>query len=515
MTAGGGGKGARSGGAARTGGGAARGGGGGKGGGRGAGSGPGAGGGRGAGGGPGGPGGGRRGGGGRGAGSGRGGPGEGRGAGGGRGAGRGRVGAAARQQPWKPWQKRPPGLERPAVAPPRAARLLSVDEAEVVVEKLVVGGEGLARLEGVPIFIPRSAPGDRLRVRLTERRPDYARAAIVEILDPGPGRRPDPYPELSPTGVCDLQHLDDELQPRLKAASVCEALERMGKVELPRRIEVLAGKPWGYRLRTQLHAEVDAATGAVQVGYHARGSNVLVPVRRCALLVPELELLLLELPERLAGSPHRRIDLVAGDGGAVTAAPLVPGLPHGEVSTAVGGFSYAYDARCFFQVHRQQLPRLVELAVGPWEGAEAFDLYGGVGLFSLPLARRYGRVVTVEADRVAARYARNNARRNRVQGVESVGQVVESWISGLPDRPDRVLVDPPRAGLTSKVRHALVERRARRLTYVSCDAATLARDLRQLDPAYRIDSLHLLDLFPQTGHMEAIVQLVARDSPET
>ena len=400
------------------------------------------------------------------------------------------------------------------MAPPRVARLLSVDEAEVVVEKLVVGGEGLARLDGVPIFIPRSAPGDRLRVRLTEHRPDYARAAIVEILEAGPGRRPDPYPELSHTGVCDLQHLDDELQPRLKAASVCEALERMGKVELPRHVEVLAGKPWGYRLRTQLHAEVDAATGAVRVGYHARGSNVLVPVRRCALLVPELELLLLELPERLAGSSLRRLDLVAGDGGAVAVAPPVPGLPHGEVTTAVGGFSYAYDARCFFQVHRQQLPQLVELAVGLWEGAEAFDLYGGVGLFSLPLARRYGRVVTVEADRVASRYARNNARRNRVPQVETIGQVVESWVPDLPDRPDRVLVDPPRAGLTSKVRHALMARRARRLTYVSCDAATLARDLRQLDPAYRIDSLHLLDLFPQTGHMEAIVQLVARDTAE-
>jgi 23S rRNA (uracil1939-C5)-methyltransferase len=409
-------------------------------------------------------------------------------------------------------RRREAGERARAAAPVPGVRLALIEEAEVVVEKLVLGGDGLARLEGVPVFVARSAPGDRLRVRLTERHAGYGRAAIVEVLEPGPGRRPDPFPELERTGVCDLQHIDDALQPRLKAAAVCEALERIGKVELPRSIEVLTGQPWGYRLRTQLHVETDAATGAVSVGYHARGSHQLVPVTRCALLVPELDELLPELPGRLAGSPHRRVDLAAGDGGAVTAAPLVPGLPHGEVVMAVGGLAYAYDARCFFQTHRQLLPRLVELAVGPWEGGEAFDLYGGVGLFSLPLARRYGRVVTVEADRLAARYARNNARRNRMSQVVGIGQAVESWIPALPDRPDRVLVDPPRTGLTGQVRQALSARRARRLTYVSCDAATLARDLRLLDRAYRIDSVHLLDLFPQTGHMEAVVQLAARDA---
>jgi 23S rRNA (uracil1939-C5)-methyltransferase len=406
---------------------------------------------------------------------------------------------------------RPAPPERPA-RPAPGLRLALLDESEVTVEKLVAGGDGLARIEGVPIFVARSVPGDRLRVRLTERHADYGRAAILEVLEPGPGRRPDPYPELSRTGVCDLQHIEDDLQPRLKAVAVKETLERLGRVELPGNVEVLAGQPWGYRLRTQLHAEVDAATGAVRVGYLARGSHELVPVERCALLVPELEALLPELPERLSGSPHARVDLTAGDGGAVTAAPLIPGLPHGEVGMAVGGFSYAYDARCFFQVHRQLLPRLIELAVGPWEGDQAFDLYAGVGLFSLPLARRYRRVVTVESDRVAARYLRNNARRNRLARVEGISQVVESWIAALPDQPDRVLVDPPRTGLAFKVRQALLARRARRLTYVSCDAATLARDLRLLDPAYRIESLHLLDLFPQTGHLEAVVQLAARDA---
>jgi 23S rRNA (uracil1939-C5)-methyltransferase len=407
-------------------------------------------------------------------------------------------------------ERRPaaPTLRPPAPVP--GTRLAGIDEAEVVVEKLVLGGEGLARVEGVPLFIPRAAPGDRLRVRLTDRRPDFGRAAIVEILEPGPGRRPDPYPELNEAGICDLQHLEDALQPRLKAEAVREALVRLGRVEMPAQVEVIAGQPWEYRLRTQLHVAAAAATGVLRVGYHARGTHDLVAVARCALLVPELDELLPELPERLAGSRHARVDLAAGDGGAVTAAPLVLGLPHGEVWSTVGGLAYSYDARCFFQVHRQLLPRLVERAVGEWEGEEAFDLYAGVGLFSLALAHRYARVVSVESDRIAGRYARNNARRNRLPAVHCVGQVVESWISQLPQRPQRVLVDPPRAGLNARVRQVLAACRAERLTYVSCDAATLARDLRLLDPVYRVESVCLLDLFPQTGHMETVVQLTAK-----
>src|SRR6185295_2381037 len=113
-----------------------------------------------------------------------------------------------------------------------AAVLADVGELTVRIEKLVAGGEGLARYEGLPLFVPRAAPGDRLRVRLVERRPDYGRAEIVEVVEPGPGRRPDPYPELARTGACDLQHIDDALQPRLKAAAVRETIERLGKVTL-------------------------------------------------------------------------------------------------------------------------------------------------------------------------------------------------------------------------------------------------------------------------------------------
>jgi 23S rRNA (uracil1939-C5)-methyltransferase len=393
-------------------------------------------------------------------------------------------------------------------SPPPGMRLAEVEELEVRIEKLVAGGEGLARWQGVPIFVARSAPGDLLRVRITERRTDYGRAEIVEILEPGPARRPDPYPELSSTGICDLQHIRDEVQPQLKAGAVRETLERIGGITMPPPgdIELITGEPWGYRLRTQVHTEVDPVAGGMRVGYYARGTKDLIPISHCALLVPELDALLQSLPEHLQAGGPNRLDLAAGDG-TVTVSPTVPDLPHGEVSLQVGDLSYFYDARSFFQGHRGLLPKLVNSVVGEWEGELAYDLYGGVGLFTLPLAQRYRKVVTVEGDTVSVRYARMNARRNKLTNVEVVARVVETWIHQLPEGVDRVVVDPPRGGLSPKVPRALVDRRPKRLTYVSCHPATLARDLRLLTRAYRIESIALIDLFPQTGHMEAIVQM--------
>jgi len=421
----------------------------------------------------------------------------------------------------------PPGTASPPeeiVAPAAArSRLADVDELEVTVEKLIAGGDGLARFEGTPLFVPRSAPGDRLRVKITERRPDYGRAEIIEILAPGPGRREPPCPHFETCGGCDLQHLDDALQSRLKADAARETLERLGRLELPATPAegpaLITGEAWGYRLRTQLH--IVSEETRVRIGYHARGSHDLVAVDCCPILVPELEGALLSLSGRLAEEdaisrhlPHR-LDLTAGGDGSLTAAPHLPELPRGEVSFRVGELTYAYDARTFFQAHRGLTSRLVEVAVGegpgPGEGNQmACDLYGGVGLFALPLARHYRQVIVVEGDRVAARFARHNARKNHLDHVEVISQAVETWVRELPEGVDRVLVDPPRGGLARPVRQALEEKRPRRLTYVSCHAATLARDLAQLGALYRAEAVTFLDLFPQTGHIETVVQLVLR-----
>ncbi len=379
---------------------------------------------------------------------------------------------------------------------------------ELEIEKLVTGGDGLGRHEGIPIFVPQTAPGDRVRVRLVERRPDYGRAEVVELLHPGPGRRPAPCPHFGPCGGCDLQHLEDAEQVRLKAAATLETLARLGGIEPPADLRVIAGEPWGYRLRAQVHTERRGEE--IAVGYYARRSHDLVAVRCCPILAPALERSVLELPALLRPPAPRRVDLAVGDGEALSVAPVVEGLPHGEIAVTVREVRYAFDARCFFQGHRGLLARLVEEVVGEEAGELAVDLFAGVGLFSLPLARRYERVVAVEGDRIAARYARRNARRNGAGNLEVEGRAVESWIEALPAAADRVVADPPRPGLGAAVLAALQQRPPRRLTYVSCHPAALARDLRILGVGHRLERLSLLDLFPQTGHLEVVAQLAAR-----
>ena len=393
---------------------------------------------------------------------------------------------------------------------------------EVAIEKLVTGGLGLARHEGLTVLVPLAAPGDRLAVRLVERRAGWARGELLEVLAPGPARREAPCPHYARCGGCDLQHLDEDAQLAAKVQAAVETLGRLGGVRLEQPPAVVAGTPWGYRRRAQLRvvAPRDSQEPA-RLGQLARGSHEVVPLESCPILVPALEARLRDLPPRLARTAGR-LDLAAGDGGAWTARldgePLKGGAADGSVAVRVGDFEYRFDARCFFQGHAQMLGPLVEAAIGPGdaadEAAEAADLYAGVGLFTLPLAARYARVHAVESEPAAGEFLAGNVERNGLTNVSVHAESVERAAAGLPRGLARVLVDPPRAGLSPPVRRALLALAPRRITYVSCDVATLARDLRALAPEFLLESLALLDLYPQTSHIEAVAQLrVARAPP--
>lgn len=412
--------------------------------------------------------------------------------------------------------KREHGIDREKLE--RARRFAEVEELELEIEKIIFGGDGLGRWEGLPVFVPRTAPGDRVRVRVTERKPGYARAEVIELLEPGEGRREPPCPYFERCGGCDLQHLEDDAQLRAKAESVVETLRRLGRVETPPEFDVVSGDAWGYRMRTQLHVG-DTERGKA-VGYYERGSNELVAIESCPILVPELEEILPRLALKLRDDPHRRLDLAAGDEARLTASPPVPALPQGPIEATVdtpeGEFTYVFDARTFFQGHRQLTPELVARALGEHGDPEGtvYDLYSGVGLFTLPLSRRYARVVAVDSDPTGSRYLKKNLRAAGASNVETEQVSVEHWIGKLPEGAARVLVDPPRTGLARKIRDVLLERRPERITYVSCNASTMARDLKRLLLGYEMESLVLLDMFPQTGHMEQVAQLVRKPPGE-
>ena len=432
------------------------------------------------------------------------------------------------------------------------AALAGINRLELTIEKIVLGGDGLARWRGMPVFVPRAAPGDVVEARITERRPSYARAEIEEVKTPGPLRREAPCPFYERCGGCQLQHIEDAEQLGLKVAAAMETLRRLGGID-PAQLaacrfeEPVSERAWGYRLRAQVHvaprdirppedgrSDCDAADAGtrqpgaeepVGVGFRRRRSRDLVLVDRCPVLAPALENelrgLSLLLVDRAAASrkPPSRLSLATAGlepDSPVVAAPPVDGLPGGELEIDLLGKRLSYDARCFFQAHGGLLESLLLSAVGPFEGEAAAELYAGVGFFTVGLADRYRSVTAVEGESVAARYARNNLRRNGLRHCRVERSAVDSWIDrrrggpGLESGLDRVLVDPPRGGLARKVRSALLNAAPRRLTYVSCDPATLARDLGDLTRDFDLESISFFDVFPQTAHLETVAQLRRR-----
>jgi 23S rRNA (uracil1939-C5)-methyltransferase len=249
------------------------------------------------------------------------------------------------------------------------------------------------------------------------------------------------------------------------------------------------------------------------VGYFERGSHTLVPIRVCPILLPELEATVTGLGNVLGADAPRRLDLTAGDDARITVAPPIEALSRGSVTRRVGSWTYELDARAFFQAHAGLIGDLQREVCGRARGELAVDLYAGVGFFTLPLARRYQRVIAVESDRVASRFAGRNARANDCRNIEIAPVSAETWARSMPKGIDRVVVDPPRTGLPRPLRRALNAARVKRLTYASCHPATLARDLRDLGTDYTVERLVMLDMFPQTGHLEIVVDLEPR-APE-
>jgi 23S rRNA (uracil1939-C5)-methyltransferase len=199
--------------------------------------------------------------------------------------------------------------------------------------------------------------------------------------------------------------------------------------------------------------------------------------------------------------------VVAGQNG-VSLSPAFAEFETAELELEIAGESYCYNDAAFFQINPSLLPPLIEFALGEVRGEAAVDLYCGVGLFTLPLSRWFGTVIGVEANPVAAQFARQNLQRAGLNNARVVNAGVAEWIRAKPLQSDFVLLDPPRAGAESVVIKGIVDSRAKRVSYVSCDPATLARDLKKLIAGgYAIESLAAYDLFPQTHHVETVVRL--------
>jgi 23S rRNA (uracil1939-C5)-methyltransferase len=435
----------------------------------------------------------------------------------------------------------------------------------VRIEKPIYGGSFLAHVEGKAVFVPLALPREEVRIRIVDGKRGYATAEAEEIVTASPQRVAPACPHFGACGGCQYQHATYIAQLAWKKEILRETLER-GGVYPPEDIALIAGEPWAYRNRIRL--AFDANENA---GYRGRRSHALIPIAECPIAAPLLlraglaaGVVLRESPARLrvneislfcdAAETALLASVTVVDTGKPGVANRGPGnrsfeeftqalagrIPElkGVESLSEGakgqpprsvaqwgakslvyraaGFDYRVDQGAFFQVNRWLVDALVERVTSHPPGTLAWDLFAGVGLFARQLGARFARVIAVESAPASIAALAHNLRGTNASAVKSttldfLRRERAGSRSGLVV-PDLIVVDPPRTGLGPETTALLAEIAAPEIVYVSCDPATLARDLRALvdsrtGPRYIIDQITLADLFPQTFHLETVVRL--------
>jgi len=453
----------------------------------------------------------------------------------------------------------------------------------LTIEKLIYGGDGLARLpatsptgspanapsssqnadrgRGKAVFVPFVLAGEKIDATLTEQKPGFARANADSILEPSPHRIQPGCQYFARCGGCHYQHVGYEHQLEIKKEILRESLRRMAKLDLPFDIEVHPSPPWNYRNRSrlQIRTEQVQVSPTFAAGYFKLASHELLPIEDCPISSPlinrgiaslwqsgragkvptgvrEVEFfanaddtqLLVDVgcgrgarraavrvwAEELRAAMPEIVGVVAfreaNPGDRKAAAPeilITVGAAHLTCQTGLA--AYRVSAGSFFQTNRHLTDELVKIVTAGQSGKLALDLYAGAGLFSTALACDFHHIVSVESSQTSSA----DLVYNRPTNGEAVQATTEQYLArtenaGRVGRPDLVVADPPRSGLGEGVARSLANLGAPRIVYVSCDPATLARDLVPLLAAgYRAQQVHLVDLFPQTYHLESVVHL--------
>ena len=419
--------------------------------------------------------------------------------------------------------------------------------AELVdIEKPIYGGAFLARLEGKAVFVPLTLPSEQVRICITQSKFGYVTAEAEEILTASAERVAPACPHFGACGGCHYQHTGYETQLAFKQAILRETLMR-GGVTVPGEIAELAAEPWAYRNRIRV-----AFDAAGNPGYRGRRSHAVIPISECPIAAP----LLIQAAQAAAEVARQitpaiqpvEIALFCDAGGTSLLASLfiagarkvrfdkfaqalrrqIPTLKGAELvveghagqsprtvaqwgaSSLVyraAGFDYRVDHGAFFQVNRWLVDALIEKVTDGYQGKLAWDLFAGVGLFARQLTASYDRVVAVESAPAATQALVDNLKGTAATAVRATILDFLRYNQNS-DHPDLVVVDPPRTGLGAENCKLLAAIAPLALVYVSCDPATLARDLRTLlGSGYAIQSITLTDLFPQTFHLETVAQL--------
>jgi len=404
---------------------------------------------------------------------------------------------------------------------------------EVTIEKLVHEGMGLGRHQGKVVFVPFSVSGDQVRVRPVEVKKTFTRAEIIQILKPGKGRVMPVCPYFLKCGGCQLQQLEYTRQVEAKRQILAEILHH----RFPETRElaiVMSGCPQPYSYRSRARVQVRGCGPKAAVGFYRYRSHAVEDIESCPLFRPSLNEALTSLRQYKlkvdTNASAQEMDLACSEedgawatehireGGDEGITPLLGTRRRDEVilRRKVGEFSYSVTASVFFQANDFMVSELaalvMELAKNRGSGA-ALDLYAGVGLFSLQLARQFGNVISVENSESSSRLCMANASAAGIRHIRAACADVAAWLKsqGSPVSPkfDLVVLDPPRTGAGADVMELIRKLDPETIIYVACDPQTLARDIAQISPKpYKIDFIHGLDMFPQTYHFETVVRLV-------
>jgi 23S rRNA (uracil1939-C5)-methyltransferase len=433
------------------------------------------------------------------------------------------------------------------------------DELILHIEKLVYGGDGLAHAEGNTVFVPYVLPGEEVRAAAKSKKKKLVWARLLEVTSRATQRIKPQCPHFQTCGGCHYQHIPAAGQLRLKKEILRETLSRLGGVSWDGPIHEHSAEPYGYRNRAQW-AVRDSRPRAI--GYFLPESSVIVPIDECPVLSPNLAKTFAQLQEmaRSGTLPERILELEAFADSTDTkialnvafsrfpaaakdlAAALQQALPQleslllldesknkfeltgpGYLFHEAGGFRFRVSHLSFFQVNRFLIEDLLKTITAGAKGDVALDLYAGVGFFTLPLARAFKRVVSVDANLAATRDLYANAAAAGV-AITSHNEHAEEFLRETNEKPDFVCLDPPRSGLGAETAAKLAALGAPEIAYLSCDPSTLARDLAVLTGSskkisgsgaasaeaavrYQISEVHLFDLFPQTFHIETLVRL--------
>lgn len=434
---------------------------------------------------------------------------------------------------------------RKEAVPVRSERSAAAPQL-VQIEKPIYGGAFLARVEGKAVFVPMALPGEQARVRVIDDKHGYATAEVDEIVAASAQRVAPACKYFGACGGCQYQHAEYTAQVAMKQAILCETLER-GGVRAPEEMAVLTGDPWAYRNRIRLAFDAEG-----RAGYRGRRSHAVIAIDECPIAAPLLVRAAMAAAELVRALPVRarpedisffcdaretallasamaaggetrwfeefarglaeRIHETNGvelatQGGRGREARTVARWGASSLLYRAAGFDYRVDQGAFFQANRWLLDELVECATKGLSGGQAWDLFAGVGLFARKLAERFERVVAVESAPAATAALKENLKGTSATVVKAATlEFLRGAAKG--ERPDVIVVDPPRTGLGAETTELLGKIGAPEMVYVSCDPATLARDLRALVAAgYAIERITLADLFPQTFHLETVVRL--------